>query len=79
MRHSALLTLVVATGAAVTLIGGPATLDLLSPHALAQGVVWLIRQHRIDSDRHIGNTATKQPLANPSAAQDGVIVHGIGM
>ena len=61
------------------LVTRPAIVFPGDPHAFTQCVVWLIRQHRIHGDRHIGNAATEQPFANPSAAQDGVIVHGVGV
>ena len=46
-------------------------------HAMPQGFFGFIRQHRIDRNWYLGNGAAQQTLADPFAAQDGVIIHGI--
>ena len=33
--------------------------------------------HRVHGDWHVGNATTEQAFANPSTAQDSMIVHGI--
>ena len=61
------------------LVASPTVRFAGDSHTLAKRVFRLIRQHGIDRDWHVGNSAAEQAFANPTAAEYGMVVHGVGM
>ena len=61
------------------LVALPALGYARSLHALTQGLRVIFRNLRIHGDGNVRNPATEQPLADPLAAMDGVILHVAGV
>lgn len=61
------------------LMAAPAFFFAGDAHSVAEGGLGLGGQFGVHGDGDVGHGVTEEALANPAAAGDGVVVHGVGV